>query len=173
MPIKAKEEKISGVQFVSGEKNRGKGYAVRRGVQEATGNLILFMDADNSTKIIELSHFMTEIRSCDIVIGSRALERSKVPVSQNPLKQALGKVGNKLIKVILGLDIDDTQCGFKLYSNKIKEVFARQKLDVLAIKASSGRTSVLKGIPGNQKNFQGRSRLPLFLVPLTGASTLI
>ncbi|MDP2812680.1 MAG: glycosyltransferase, partial [bacterium] len=38
-------------------KNHGKGYSVAKGVKAATGDWILFMDADNSTRIIELNNF--------------------------------------------------------------------------------------------------------------------
>ena len=120
---------IPRVQLVRHHPNHGKGYAVRQGVLRSTGELILFMDADNSTKINELDHFLEEIKGCDVVVGSRALKSSDVIVKQNALKQLLGRIGNRYIQVVLGLSIRDTQCGFKLYRSSVRSIFKIQKLD--------------------------------------------
>lgn len=109
--------------------NRGKGYAVKRGVMESRGALILFMDADNSTHIRELDHFMSEIEQSDIVIGSRALPSSRVIVRQSRLKRSLGRLGNSIIRAILELPLRDTQCGFKLFHARAKELFEKQRID--------------------------------------------
>src|SRR3989344_8934761 len=58
---------VTGVTVLRNERNRGKGFSVRRGVLASNGTLILFMDADNSTNIRELNHFLTDIRTADIV----------------------------------------------------------------------------------------------------------
>src|SRR5262245_1267723 len=54
--------------------NRGKGYAVRTGMLEATGQLRLFADADGATPIREIGRLEERITyGADIAIGSRAL----------------------------------------------------------------------------------------------------
>ena len=58
------------------EKNRGKGFAIRRGFESARGNPILFSDADLSTPIEELDKFMGFLDIHDIIIGSRRLLNS-------------------------------------------------------------------------------------------------
>src|SRR3989339_2231315 len=66
------------VRVLRNEKNRGKGFTVKRGVLAASGELILFMDADSSTDITELDKLLFFIDEYDIVIGSRAKTGSKI-----------------------------------------------------------------------------------------------
>ena len=102
-----------GGTVLSGEPNRGKGYAVRRGVLAARGRTVLITDADLSTPIEEhdkLAAAMRE-RSLHVVIGSRALHGSQ---GQNPLRQLMGKTFNRILRGMTGLPFQDTQCGFKL-----------------------------------------------------------
>ncbi|MEK7583831.1 MAG: dolichyl-phosphate beta-glucosyltransferase [Patescibacteria group bacterium] len=120
---------LPAVTLITNEVNRGKGYSVRRGVLAATGDLILFMDADNSTKIRELDRMRNEIASNDIVIGSRALASSRITVRQNIAKVSLGRMGNTLIRFVLGLPFKDTQCGFKLFRRKTQDIFKVMTLD--------------------------------------------
>ena len=98
---------------LTGEPNRGKGYAVRRGVLAARGLTVLITDADLSTPIEEhdkLADAM-EKRNLDVVIGSRALYGSQ---GQNVLRQLMGKTFNRIMRGMTGLPFQDTQCGFKL-----------------------------------------------------------
>lgn len=120
---------IPGVTVLHYGRNRGKGFAVRYGVLAAKGDLILFMDADNSTKIHELSHFLKEIKDYDIVIGSRALSGSHIQVHQNRFKRSLGRLGNRLIRMVLGVPFEDTQCGFKLFRVATRSIFEQQTID--------------------------------------------
>src|SRR5207237_5284581 len=66
------------------DQNRGKGYAVRRGLLEARANIALFSDADLSTPITETPKLVDPIRQgdCDLTFGSRALDRSLIGVHQ-------------------------------------------------------------------------------------------
>src|SRR3989338_5547556 len=120
---------LSAVELIMNKVNRGKGFSVRRGVLAARGDLILFMDADNSTKIIELNHMRQEIDSYDIVIGSRALSSSRITVRQNVAKVSLGRIGNALIRFVLGIPFMDTQCGFKLFRRRTQDIFKVMTLD--------------------------------------------
>ncbi len=117
------------VKLLRSQKNRGKGHAVKMGVLASAGDYILYMDADNSTSITELDHFMGEIRNYDLVMGSRALATSVVAVSQNPFKKALGRLGNFVIRLLLGLPFSDTQCGFKLFRARLAALFRKQKIE--------------------------------------------
>ncbi len=118
-------EKISGIKLLRNLGNHGKGYTVKKGVLAATGDLILFMDADNSTDISELSKLLPYCSQYPIVIGSRALADSVILKEQNKLKVMLGKSGNWLVRYLLSLDIKDTQCGFKLFRADCKILFSQ------------------------------------------------
>ncbi|HEX5044303.1 MAG TPA: dolichyl-phosphate beta-glucosyltransferase [Candidatus Polarisedimenticolaceae bacterium] len=98
---------------LGGEPNRGKGYAVRRGLLAARGRTVLITDADLSTPIEEHDRLADVMRrhELDVVIGSRALYGSQ---GQNPLRQLMGKTFNRIMRSMTGLPFQDTQCGFKL-----------------------------------------------------------
>jgi len=112
--------------------NRGKGYSVRHGMDEATGEWILSTDADLSSPIEEVSKLQAaaEKAHAAIAIGSRALDRSLVGVHQAPLREWGGRLFNLVMRVATGLPFKDTQCGFKLFRrDAARAIFPRQKLD--------------------------------------------
>ena len=104
--------------------NTGKGGALQRGVAAARGEYILTLDADMATPPEELLTWM-ELRSWDkqtILIGSREINRTKV--KDKPLREFIGRLFNQIIRLLTGLAIRDTQCGFKLYPRAIgQELF--------------------------------------------------
>jgi dolichyl-phosphate beta-glucosyltransferase len=112
--------------------NRGKGYSVRHGMLEARGEWCLFSDADLSAPIEELDRLCNAVdeRGVEIAIGSRALDRSMIGVHQPGFRENAGKVFNAAMRLMTGLDICDTQCGFKLFRADVaKESFSRQRLE--------------------------------------------
>lgn len=100
------------------ELNRGKGFAVRTGLQAARGDFALFTDADLSTPIAEISKLIEPIRrgDCDVAFGSRALDRSLIGTHQPWRREQGGKVMNFVIRKMSGLPFADTQCGFKAFN---------------------------------------------------------
>jgi dolichyl-phosphate beta-glucosyltransferase len=127
--------------------NRGKGYAVRHGMQTAVGDWRLFSDADLSTPIEEIEKlFAATAAGAQIAIGSRALNRKLVGVHQSGFREAAGRVFNIVMRCVLGLPLHDTQCGFKLFSAEAAEqVFSRQRLDDFGFDAEALFIAQLKG----------------------------
>lgn len=111
--------------------NRGKGAAVRRGMLEASGDVRLFMDADHSTHIREAAKVLDAMEhGADVVIASRQHPESDISVSQSWLREHMGKGFNFLMRTLVGLKLEDTQCGFKAFTARAAEaLFSRQKLD--------------------------------------------
>lgn len=112
--------------------NRGKGFAVRHGMLEASGAWRLFSDADLSAPIEELDRLLRAAidQKADVAIGSRALDRSKIRVHQPAAREYSGRVFNWIMRGITGLPFADTQCGFKLFSaDAAQRIFSRQLLD--------------------------------------------
>lgn len=122
-------KKYSQVKILKNLINHGKGYTVKKGILASQGELILFMDADNSTDISELAKLQPYIKDFPVVIASRAVEQAQVLKRQNLAKVFLGRLGNKLIKYTLGLKINDTQCGFKLFQAQTKILFEKLTID--------------------------------------------
>lgn len=115
--------------------NMGKGYAVKTGVLEAYGEIIYFTDADLSTPIEEMSKMVKIMQTggYDIVIGSRAVKGAKILVHQPFYREYLGKLFNKIVKLLLSLNFNDTQCGAKLFKKDVaKKIFSLSKINGFA-----------------------------------------
>jgi glycosyltransferase involved in cell wall biosynthesis len=120
------------VRLLRNPGNRGKGYSVRHGMLEATGDWVLFTDADLSAPIEELDKLLEACtrRQAAVAFGSRALDRSLIGIHQSPLREHAGRVFNLLVRLIAGLPFHDTQCGFKLFERRAaREIFRRQRID--------------------------------------------
>jgi dolichyl-phosphate beta-glucosyltransferase len=119
------------VRVLRHEPNRGKGYAVRRGMLAATGERRLLTDADLSTPIEELAKLQAALdEGYDVAIGSRAIAGARIEVHQPAYREAMGRLFNRLVQVLLLPGLHDTQCGFKLFSARAAgAAFAPATLD--------------------------------------------
>ncbi|MDD5643855.1 MAG: glycosyltransferase family 2 protein [bacterium] len=111
--------------------NRGKGFSVKRGMLQATGDIRLFVDADMSTPIETLTGMIEFInKGYDVVAGSRRAGGAVIEIRQNFLRENMGRVFNLLVRLIVLRGFKDTQCGFKLFTKKAAEnIFKLQKFD--------------------------------------------
>ncbi len=112
----------SHVQLISHAQNKGKGAAVKTGVEASSKEWIVFLDADLSTKPEDVAVF-TQHTDADIIIGSRALPDSILTKRQPKLRELQGRVFNKVIRYMLDIPFYDTQCGFKAFHKKTKHLF--------------------------------------------------
>ncbi|MCX4583852.1 dolichyl-phosphate beta-glucosyltransferase [Streptomyces sp. NBC_01481] len=120
------------IQLVSGNGNRGKGSALRLGVLASYGRRVLITDADLATPIEELDRLDKQLAAEDsaAAIGSRAHPDSHIEVHQRPLREWMGRMGNRLIRAVAVPGIHDTQCGFKLFDgDRARAAFADSRLD--------------------------------------------
>jgi glycosyltransferase involved in cell wall biosynthesis len=111
--------------------NRGKGFSVRNGMLHAKGEVLLFSDADLSSPIEEADKlFAAIVTGEDIAIGSRWMD-SRLQIRRQPLYRRLfGRIFNLALRVILGLQFKDTQCGFKAFTRRSAEaIFPLQKIE--------------------------------------------
>jgi len=120
------------VRLLKNPGNRGKGYSVRHGMLEACGDWVLFSDADLSAPIEELAKLEAAALANDaaVAIGSRALDRSLIAIHQSAFREYAGRVFNLLMRLLTGLSLWDTQCGFKLFRrDAAQQVFRRQRVE--------------------------------------------
>ena len=122
--------KIPGLRVVSNGVNRGKGFSVRHGMQEARGQIALFTDADLSAPIEEADKLIAALDNHEVAIGSRAVDRSLITVHESPFREFAGIVFNKIVQLILWLPFVDTQCGFKAFRReRCKILFEQQTIE--------------------------------------------
>jgi glycosyltransferase involved in cell wall biosynthesis len=122
--------KIPPLRVVSNGVNRGKGYSVRHGMQEARGRVALFTDADLSAPIEEAGKLIEALVTNDVAIGSRAMDRSLISVHESPFREFAGIIFNKIVRLILWLPFVDTQCGFKAFRReRCGIIFEQQRIE--------------------------------------------
>jgi hypothetical protein len=94
--------------------NGGKGAAVRHGVLLATGPNVIYMDADAATELSSIDTLLEALTFADVAVGSRAHDDSVVAGSKRS-RVMMGRAFNGFTRVLTGLRIRDTQCGFKAF----------------------------------------------------------
>ncbi|KAF9161246.1 dolichyl-phosphate beta-glucosyltransferase [Mortierella sp. AD011] len=120
----AKEDSNKDIRVLSFEKNRGKGGAVMQGMQYTRGEYILMVDADGATRFSDLDELEVKLKQSErdglgVAVGSRAhLVRTDAVVKRSFIRNFLMHSFHKVVYVLGIRGIDDTQCGFKLFTRK-------------------------------------------------------
>ena len=119
------------LRLIENPGNRGKGYSVRNGMLKAAGEILLFSDADLSSPIEEAVKLFAVIDAgADIAIGSRWLQPETQTHRQSLLRQFYGRLFNLALRVLLGLNFKDTQCGFKAFTrHAAQRIFPQQRIE--------------------------------------------
>ena len=93
----------------------GKAAAIRAGMLAASNEYVAFCDADLATPLRYLDHLRRTVeRGCDIAIGSRE-GIGGCRVGEPIYRRLMGRVFNGLVRLLVLPEIQDTQCGFKLF----------------------------------------------------------
>ena len=119
------------VRLVRNGRNRGKGFSVRNGMLRASGDIVMFTDADMSSPIEEAELLFSAIDAgADVAIGSRWLTGRRI-VHQQPLyRRIFGRCFNALTRSVMRLPFADTQCGFKAFRQQAAHtVFGLQRIE--------------------------------------------
>lgn len=108
------------VQVLQHEKNQGKVAALRTGVEHATGDIIIFTDADCTYPARYIPEFINKLEhGVDLVLGSRQINRENIPL--------FNRLGNfffsSLAAYISGKTIVDSQTGFRAFRKEMFEKF--------------------------------------------------
>ena len=117
--LASKDNRIKPLIDIQG---RGKGRAVRFGVEQAQGDTILFIDADLSIPphcLVRLVEQFQATSSCDILIGNRRHPESKITHSQSWHRCFLSYTFNALLRFWHLTTFRDTQCGCKLFRHNV------------------------------------------------------
>lgn len=120
------KKEIPDLNVVAYRPNRGKGYAVKTGIEHSRGEYVLFTDADNSTPIEEFDKVYPCLKGNEVVIGSRFLPGSTVFIRQPLYRRAMGRGANLLIRLLLLEGVRDTQCGFKAFQHEAAQAIFRR-----------------------------------------------
>lgn len=132
--VNAVKDKYGDIPFlavVSLSSNQGKGIAVKEGMLYSSGRYRMFMDADHQIDISELEAFIPKFGDNRVIIGSKYLSNkntdnlSKISLS----RRFISRLGNRIIRILFSLNVQDTQCGFKVFPGSLAEnLFRLQKV---------------------------------------------
>ena len=109
----------------------GKGSAVRLGMLNARGELVLFMDADGATPLHEIATLAAALDAgSDVAVGSRVIPQSaQVEVRTSLHRRLIGRTFAFFVNLFAVQGIADTQCGFKMFRRDAAlQIFSLQKL---------------------------------------------
>lgn len=126
------------VRLLRNERNRGKGYSVRRGMLVARGDLRLMCDADCAPSLVSLPAMEAMIGDCGVVAGARNAPDSQVGRHQ-PLARRAASLGFIFVcRRVMGEPLRDVFCGFKLFTGEAaSDVFSRTRIDGWAFDAEA------------------------------------
>ena len=174
--LKGLEKSAPGkIRVIVNEHNMGKGLSIKKGVLEASGDYILFMDADMATPLTAFLDFEPYMGKYDCIMGSRWLVESNIRIPQPWYRRFMGRVFYMIVRSFFLKDITDTNCGFKCYRREVaRDIFSKQLVngwgfDVELLYIAQKRNYSIKEVPVEWAH--GRdSKVILFKVPV---STLV
>ncbi|MHC4166549.1 MAG: glycosyltransferase, partial [Planctomycetota bacterium] len=111
------------VRVIRYEPHRGKGYAVRKGMESSSGEYVMFADSgscvpyDDSIQGLDLLKY----GSCDIAHGSRKMTGCNIEKGQSLYRRICSKMFHwfVILDMKIPAEFTDTQCGFKVYKGDV------------------------------------------------------
>lgn len=113
-------ERIPELRVIDNSPPNGFGFAVRRGLENFTGDAVAVYMADASDTPVDLVRYYREMvtRNVDCVFGSRFTRKSRV-VDYPWFKLIINRMANLFIQILFGLRYNDTTNAFKLYRKEV------------------------------------------------------
>ncbi|MCP9199880.1 glycosyltransferase [Gramella sp. GC03-9] len=117
------QKKDGSIKFISYEYNKGKGYAVKVGMLEATGDFRIFTDSDipYGLEIVDNIIYYLDFKEFDVCIGNRKSIKSRYVQEISKLRRLSSKVFTLIISRYVVTGVKDTQCGIKGFRAEIAE----------------------------------------------------
>jgi len=115
--IRRETKKSKNVKVISYKLNRGKGFAVKKGIFASKGNLILFIDADGSITPDQIPTLLKKLTDYDVVVGDRSAANSKVKAIKS--RKIIGIIFNFYASILFGTKVKDNLCGFKGFHREV------------------------------------------------------
>jgi glycosyltransferase involved in cell wall biosynthesis len=119
-------QQLPNCKTISYHTNKGKGYAIRQGIEQAKGDYIIYTDIDFPYTNQSFINILEELKNYDITIGTRGLSYyNNIPVH----RAFISKLLKFLIKTLLRIPTDDTQGGLKGMKNEVKTYFLKTEIN--------------------------------------------
>ena len=109
---------ISNFQLIHHKKRLGKGQALKTGIKNSSGEIIIFMDADLQDDPRDLPKLLKKIEEgYDFVNGIRTNRQ------ENFLVKSYSYLATKFLKIFLHSPFSDINCGFKVFKKEVLKDF--------------------------------------------------
>ena len=134
------------IKLIRQPRNLGYGCALKRGFEEARGELVFFTDSDCQFDVRELADLMPLLDHADAVFGFRVYRYDSV------LRCILSWIYNRLVRVLFLVKVRDVDCSFKLFTRRVVDNLRLESTDffvdteMVARTAKMGARSVEKGV---------------------------
>ncbi len=100
------------VRVIRCARNGGKGFAIKTGVMQSIGDVVIFIDGDMEIDLRTISNYVEALESADIVVASKWHPNSRVSM---PLaRKLLSRAFNVLVRILIDFHLKDTQVGLKV-----------------------------------------------------------
>ena len=133
------------VKVVSNTSNQGKGYAIREGFAQTSGEFVVFADSDMDIDFGTVSSYVEALQHGDIVIASKWHPKSvvKMPI----IRRILSHSFNILVRLLTGVKLRDTQSGLKaIRKSAFTDVFPRLAVKRYAFDVELLTVASLRGL---------------------------
>ncbi len=171
--LKSQKESIESilevnVQILSYKENKGRGYAVRLGGLNATGNYIIYTDSDFSIPLTNFSKFKEYLdKDFDLVFGSKKKPGAEALIKRGLIRKIVGYGHTLLASLVLGVFAWDYQGGFKVFSKSfVHEIFPKLEVkrwgfDMEVIFLAKRLGYLNKEVPVNWSHVENNSKVKL------------
>ena len=103
----------AGARVIRLERNHGKGHALRLGIEQSTGEILVFLDADGQDDPLEIPLLLAPLaEGADLVIGSRFLGRFD-PGAIKPVNRLGTLALTSIVNALFGVRVTDILAGFR------------------------------------------------------------
>lgn len=117
------------VKLIPYEDHSGKGHNVQKGILAATGDYVLFMDADFATSLDTIEKILPDIAKFDCFFASRHCNGAKINAKQTPKRRFVSFCSRCLIKMKFRFKgVHDSQCGYKLFRADLAKAMATRQI---------------------------------------------
>lgn len=157
--IGEKKDNLS-IKYINLQKNKGKGSAIKKGVEVAEGEYIVFTDCDLPYSFKDIGNVVYSLMNnkADVVIASRMHKDSIYKIKSSNIsyiyiRHTAGRVFNWLVKWLTRLNIDDTQAGLKGFNRGVAEIISEKvrvsgfSFDVDLLMCAKGQGKKIHTVP--------------------------
>lgn len=138
-------QNVPDFRWIAYSENKGKGYALRKGVELAVTDIVIYTDIDFPYTTDSLLNIYNELNSknCELAVGVKDdAYYDRVPATRKFISRSL----QRMVKFFFNIPVADTQCGLKGFVKKIQQHFLNTTIDRYLFDLEFIRIAHKKGI---------------------------